>query len=525
MSKKRKPTVTKGSSKNTATTTSSSISFFNLYGLDLRSIAFFRIALGLNIILNIIQYRLFNISSFYGPDAIVPIEHIRSYYGENFSLLFSIENETVILIYFLITLLLAVLYTLGIKSRWLSWPLLLLFAGIVNRNPMAAHGVEFLIEISLFWGIFLPLDNSYSFAPTKHDSTKAFRGLFAWGILFQIGLVYFTSFITKTGDLWTSGLAVYSLTADLTHGNFLAPILANLPGISKFLTYFSLVIELALPILIFIPIFSRQARMLAGFLIVFLHFGLASTIYVGPFHFITFCFAILLLPDSFWNKLKIRQDKNFGNLKIGQWLLRNKIPPPMRTVGYRIAQVFIVIMMLVIFQRNFQKWGVNSFLSDGINASPGLENIAQSTPLNFSFVTGVFRQPWWLFAPNPHKDMGTLVLLGRTQKNETIDIINNQILNVSNDPTYNVPVFDKSIHNNFRNCRFTLSFYARKFLNELPEELYKRWTEHEYQRWINAHPDQPLLELSIYYYAIPTRIEQGKLVREKGFLQLYRMEI
>ncbi len=523
MSKKRKPTASKGSPTNK--NTSSSKGFFNLYGLDLRSIAFFRIALGLNIILNIIQYRLFNISAFYGPDAIVPIGHIRTFYGENFSLLFSIENETGVLIYFLITLLLAILYTLGIKSRWLSWPLLLLFAGIVNRNPMAAHGVEFLIEIALFWGIFLPLDNSYSMAPSAQDSTKEFRGLFAWGILFQIALVYFTSFITKTGDLWTSGLAVYSLTVDLTHANFLSPILANLPGVCKFLTYFSLVIELALPFLIFTPFFSRKARTLAAFLIVFLHFGLASTIYVGPFHFITFCFAILLLPDSFWNKLKVGTEKNFGKLKLGEWLLRDKIPASLRTVGYRVCQIFIVVMMVVIFQRNFQKWGINSFLADGINASPGLENIAQSTPLDIDIVTGVFRQPWWLFAPNPHKDMGTLVILGRTQENETIDIINNQILNVSNDPTYNVPIFDKSIQNNFRNIRFTLSFYARKYLNKLPEEIYKRWTENEYQRWIKAHPDQPLLELSIYYYAVPTKIENGQIVREKGFLPLYSMKI
>ncbi len=523
MSKKRKTTDFKPSPTNQAT--SSSNNFFNLYGLDLRSIAFFRIALGLNIILNILQYRLFNISAFYGREAIVPIEHIRKFYGENFSLLFSIENEPLILVYFLITLFLAILYTLGIKSRWLSWPLLLLFAGIVNRNPMAAHGVEFLIEISLFWGIFLPLDNSYSLAPDRRDHPSEIRGLLVCGILFQIALVYFTSYITKTGDLWTSGLAVFSLTADLTHANFLSTVLANLPGVSKFLTYFSLIIELALPFLIFSPIFSRKARTLAAFLIVFLHFGLASTIYVGPFHFITLCFAILLLPDSFWNKFNIKKDKNFGSLKIGEWRLFDKLPANLQTIGLRIAQVFVVIMMVVIFQRNFQKWGQESFLADGINLSSGLKSIAEAKPLDFDFVTGVFKQPWWLFAPNPHKDMGTMVLLGRTANNETVDIVNNQILSVSQDPKYKVPVFDKSIHNNFRNCRFTLSFYTRKYLNKLPVELYKRWTEHEYQRWISAHPDQPLLELSLYYYAIPTRIENDQIVREKGFLQLYRMEI
>jgi hypothetical protein len=524
MSKKRKPTGFKPpSGKQTDLVTSKKK--FNLYGLDLRSIAFFRIVLGLNIILNLVQYRLFNISAFYSPDGIVPIEHIRNFYGENFSLLFSLENESSILIYFLLTLFLAILYTLGIKSRWLSWPLLLLFAGIVNRNPMVAHGVEFLIEISLFWGIFLPLDNNYSIAPDRRSHPNPIRGLLAKGILFQIALVYFTSFITKTGDLWTSGLAIYSLTADLTHGNFLGPLLAHSPGLCKFLTYLSLIIEFALPFLIFMPIFSRKARILASFLIVFLHFGLASTIYVGPFHFITLCFAILLLPDSVWDSLKFKKDKNFGKIKIGQWHLLDKLPANLQIAGTRIAQVFVVVMMVVIFQRNFQKWEQNSFLSGGIKNSPGLENVAKSNPLDFRFVTGVFRQPWWLFAPNPHKDMGTMIILGRTPENETIDIINNQILIVSNDPVYNVPIFDKSVQNNFRNSRFTLSFYTRKYLDKLPPELYKRWTEYEYQRWIKKHPNQPLLELSLYYYAQPTRIEKGKIIREKGLLPLHRMEI
>ncbi len=524
MSKKQKTTGFKVSSRKQNPPLSNN-RFFYLYGLDLRSIAFFRIVLGLNIILNLVQYRLFNIAAFYGPDAIVPTEHIRSFYGQNPSLLFFIESETGILLYFLTTLVLAILYTLGIKSRWLSWPLLLLFAGIVNRNPMVAHGVEFLIEVSLFWGIFLPLDNSYSIAPDRRTYSDEIRGLFAGGILFQIAIIYFTSFITKTGDLWTSGLAVYSLTADLTHGNFLGPILANLPGVSRFLTYFSLIIELALPFLVFSPFFSKAARTLAGFLIVFLHFGLASTIYVGPFHFITFCFAILLMPDSFWNKFKVKKDKNFGTLSIGAWHLTSKIPPLFKKVGSRLIQAFVMVMMLLIFQRNFQKWGKDSFLSKSIQASPVIENIAKSTPLDFRFITGVFRQPWWLFAPNPHKDMGTLVFLGRTANNETMDIINNQILTITNDPKYNTPIFDKSIHNNFRNSRFTLSFYARKYLNNLPDELYKRWAENEYQRWLIAHPDQPLQELGIYYYAIPTRIENGQLVRDKGFLPLYRLEI
>lgn len=506
---------------NTITSTNS----HKIYGLDRRSIGLFRILLGLNIILNIIQYRLFNIHDFYSPQAILPIDFIETFYGNNFSLLFYIQNETAVLLYFLLTLFLAVGYTLGVKSRWISIPLLLLFSGIVNRNPMASHGVEFLIEISLFWGLFLPLDSNFSIAPDKRKYPTEIRGIKVWAILFQIGLMYFTSFITKNGDFWTSGLTIYSLTADLTHANFLSSFLSSAPGLCKFLTYFALMIEGLLPFLIFIPFISKKARLISALLIIGLHFGLASTIYVGPFHFITLCFAVLMLPDFVWNRFNVSEDKNFGHLKIGQRYFTQTLPDSILPIAKKAVSIFLVLMLLLIFQRNFSKWGKQSFFASGIKNSPGLHRIASSTPMNATFITGLFRQPWWLFAPNPHSDMGTIVMLGRTPQNEVLDIINNQILTVSNDPKFNVPIFDKSIQNNFRNARFTLSFYTRKLLDNAPEELYKRWTESEYERWLKAHPDRPLLELSTYYYAIPTSINNGELVREKGFLTLYRMEI
>ncbi len=74
------------------------------------------------------------------------------FYGAPFSLLTSFDSNWQFDLYIYFTLVVAILYTLGIGSRLLSIPLLILFASLTNFIPPLSHGVEFLIEVSLFWG-------------------------------------------------------------------------------------------------------------------------------------------------------------------------------------------------------------------------------------------------------------------------------------------------------------------------------------------------------------------------------------
>ncbi|MEM9821511.1 MAG: HTTM domain-containing protein [Bacteroidota bacterium] len=514
----------------------SSSSAFGISGLDIRSIALFRILVGFNVIYNILQYRLFNISAFYSEQGIVPKSVIETNYGAPFSLLSYINSEALVAVYFVICLLLAVLYTLGIKSRWIGIALFILFGSIINANPVISHGVEFLIEISLFWGLFLPLDACFSLLPDRSTPQKAqIKGLVTYGILFQIALVYLTSFLTKTGDLWQSGMVIYSITDDRTHAVLLADWLSDKPGLCSFLTYFALIIELSLPFLIFSPFYNRFCRLLSAISIVGLHVGLALVLFVGPFHLVTLVFAAVLLPTFVWKKFNIGADTNFPLS-----FLQNKAAKEVTTKGRKAKKkqdktsypigdyawkTIMIVMMLVIFQKNLQKWKEESYLSSVLSNMGPISELADMNPTKATPFTGLLQQPWWLFAPNPHKDMGTIVLLGRTDTNETLDLLGDRILTIESDPMTQEPKFDKKIVNHFSSSRFVLSFYARRYINNFPPELFQRWTNFEYQRWRKDHPNQKLLELRMYYYSNSTKLERGKIVRKKDLALMHTMPI
>ncbi|MEM8907493.1 MAG: hypothetical protein AAGD05_06575 [Bacteroidota bacterium] len=497
-----------------------------LSGLDIRSVALFRIIVGFNIIYNILQYRLFNVVPFYTDEGIVPFSVIEQGYGAPFSLLHYLPSATLISLYFIICLLLAALYLLGIKSRIVGPILFILFASIINGNPVISHGVEFLIEVSLFWGFFLPLDACFSVWP-KSQKVKPLivKGLATYGILLQIALIYLTSFLTKTGDLWQSGQTIFSITDDRTHAVGFAELLSSYPGFCAFLTYTALYLELFLAILIFFPLFNRYCRLIAAIGIVLLHTGLALVLFVGPFHLITLAFAVVLLPSFVWEKVNIAP-KNFP---LPIW----KAPPAPKVKGKKVVKEpplpiwgylwkgLVIVMMIWIVQKNFQKWKQESYLSQILNNMGPIGKLADLNPKQASPFTGLLQQPWWLFAPNPHKDMGTIVLLARTEQNETLDLLGDRILTISDDPQTGEPVFDKKIVNHFTSSRFVLSFYARRYLQVFPPELFQRWTDFEYERWKKQHPDQKLLELRMYYYSNYTTLERGQLNRKKNLALMH----
>lgn len=509
-------------------------------GLDVRSIGLFRIIVGFNVIYNILEYRLFNISMFYSEEGIVPSSLIEQNYGAPFSLLNYLSSNALVGVFFVITLLLAVLYMIGFKSKFVGPALFLLFASIINANPIASHGVEFMIEVALFWGFFLPLDACFSVLPQYRESQNTnVTGIASYGILGQITLIYLTSFLTKTGDLWQSGLTIFTLTDDRTHAVGVADWLAGQPGFCSFLSHSALYIELLLALLIFFPLFNRYCRLIAAICIIGLHSGLAMVLFVGPFHLITLAFAVVLLPTFVWDKFKVAANKNFPlpflkqsvapqeikkTKSKGRKVIDKKTAPSTPLFSY-VWKAIVVIMLLMITQKNLQKWKKESYLSNVISNMGGISNIADLNPPKASPFTGLLQQPWWLFAPNPHKDMGTIVLLARTENNETLDILSDRTLEISEDPRTFEPTFNKKIMNYFTSSRFVLSFYARRYINTFPPELFERWTNYEYDRWKADHPNEKLLELRMYYYSNATKVERGKIIRKKGLALMHTKTI
>jgi len=463
---------------------------------DSRSLSLFRVVLGLNIIYNIIFYRLSSVSLFYGKSGIVSQEELELRYGL-FSVLHYLPNGG-IFFYFLMVLVVAVLFTIGYKTKWLSILLFFMFSQVLTGNPMTVHAVEFIIEVCLFWSIFLPLQTHFS--PFKQKEIKPVSKLAVFAMLLQIFLLYFTSVVTKTGELWQSGLVIESASGDLTHAALLSGFFGSLPGLSKILTYSALVVELLIAMLVW---GRGKLRMLAVILIIGLHVGIALAIDVGPFYFSTLCFAVFLLPTSFWERTKVPTGPKLKFNDRINW----KSP----------INIFLILCMLLMVQKNMNKWQKNSYLKP-IFDLPGLAQLSGLELNRPGMFTGIWDQPWWLFAPDPHKDMGTVLIGAQLPNGQFVDLMTGDPFQYQKLPDGQVK-FDPVIYNNFTHSEFVFSWYVKRNHNTIPQATYNKWLKHikkKQSKKLNLRVNQAMM----FYYSNKTTVNNGQLVREKRMYQL-----
>jgi hypothetical protein len=76
------------------------------------------------------------------------------------------------------------------------------------------------------------------------------------------------------------------------------------PSLHKPLTLLVLILEIVIPILILWPSSKKTSRLIAFFLITFLHISFGSSLYVGLFWIICIVSSIGLLPEAFMNKVE-----------------------------------------------------------------------------------------------------------------------------------------------------------------------------------------------------------------------------
>jgi len=490
-----------------------------LFSIDLRALAVFRIVLGFNIIYNLLFYRIPFINPFYGENEFLDKGFVLENYGELFSILNYCTSYSSVLFFFILVLVLAVLFTIGLRSKIISVLLFITFSSIVSKNPFTVHGVEFLIEVSLFWSIFLPINQRYSINWPKSKTKKLpVKNLASFGFLFQIALIYFTSFFSKTSEFWQQGFIVEALTDDRMHAVLLSDWIKSMPTLAMVLTYATLLFELLIPLLIFSPWRKSICRFIAAILIVIVHFGLASMLNVGPFHWITLCFALVLLPTSFWDKIQRKTVES----KVKKSKKRKEKPTAnlLQRIGGIARSGFLVIILLVIFQKNVKIWGEYGYGNDVWSKFPIIQPLVGMELPRIPTFIGILEQPWRLFAPGPFEDMGCFLLVGTTGDNSYTELISNKPLTFERNPQTQEPEFNNPPYNHFSKTDFVFAFYARRYYTVLPQSVFIKWAEHEIEKWKAENLDKSLSESVLFYYSNLTTIENGEIQRKKELLKL-----
>lgn len=280
----------------------------DVFGIDLRTLALFRIGLACLLLVDL-ALRARDLTAHYTDLGILPRAEALGFLSPGaFSL--HLLNGTVWFQagLFILAASFAFMLLLGFRTRLVtivSWVLLL---SLQNRNPQILSGEDNLFMLLTFWAMFLPLGARFSFDAAldrrSPPAPNAFYAMATVALLVQGMSVYFFGALLKSDAQWIpDGTALYyALQLDYMATPF-GLWLREFPEILERLTYAVWALELMGPLLIFSPIFHRTFRMTALVAFIALNLGLFISLEAGLFPLVAILMTLVFLPGWTWDWL------------------------------------------------------------------------------------------------------------------------------------------------------------------------------------------------------------------------------
>ena len=240
-----------------------------------------------------------------GPNGIYPLDSfVHSEY--TFSLFGFSASPLVFEVVYHAGILVALLWFLGLRTRWLTPLLYVLWVSIQHRLGTFGDGGDNILSICLLYGCFADLGAHFSIetrGPVKTGPLQDIAGMLhnaaILAFALQISLVYGVAGLTKVqGEVWRNGTALYYA---LANPDF------KLPGTSEviyhngvlltLLSYATVGFQVSFPWLLFLNRYSRISALVLGILF---HIGIATV--MGLVTFASFMMAVdlaLIADDEY----------------------------------------------------------------------------------------------------------------------------------------------------------------------------------------------------------------------------------
>ncbi len=363
------------------------------FALDLRSLALFRVSIGLCLMVSLLL-RLPEVEAFYSDEGVLPREALIRLRDPFLSLHLISGSWTVQMALFLVAILFATTLTFGYRTRLsavVSW---VLITSMQARNPLVAHGGDNVLRVLLFWSMFLPLDG-----PREEFDRR--RGVLhlspaGVGLIFQVCAVYWFAFAEKLDPIWlTERSAVYyALHLDM----FATPLGAwvrDSPELTRLLTVATIGLEFLGPLLAISPLLTSQLRLVAVVSFIGFHLGLALTMRLGTFPWICSAAWLAFLPSEVWRLWNLASPS--------KWFR----PASSRTgkAGSLVVIGAILTITLLLLAPPLR---------------PASPNEASASGRLLSMMG--WTQRWPMFAPHPTTEDGWYVMEGVTKGGTRVDV-------------------------------------------------------------------------------------------------------
>jgi hypothetical protein len=490
-----------------------------VFGLDLRSLALFRICLAL-VLLWDLQERAWDLRAHYSDDGIlaaaaVPMTAPVSVHILNGSVAYQATL-------FVIAAACAVGLLVGWRTRVMMLLCWFLNVSLQARNVGIIHGGDSLLRNILFWCLFLPLGEYFSLDARRAGSPRPaprYLSMATAAYVLQICLVYWFAALWKSDASWrVDGTA---LGIALHIDSLVTPIgiwLRDFETLTKWLTLGSIYLEVFGPVLLLLPFWTDQWRTLAVVLFLGFHLGIGLTMAIGIFPTVCMAAWLALLPPWFWDVLLPKVWARFR----GPWAVGGDLPQPSATVSLLAGFFLVYAFMWNLHQldrhddtmREVRSWvGRDPGPEDGAGFLAGLKPRVRSwtgwdvqppffarffppQAQNLGNALGI-QQGWGMFAPKPSGTTGWYVFVGTLDDESQVDLLTGGEPDLS-PALKGRPTDIAASYQNARWRRFRMSLYEDpNFFWMRP--LYADYLRREYER---LHPGRQVVRVEFHFHWI-----------------------
>lgn len=389
------------------------------FGIDLRALALFRISLGLTVIYDLLN-RMSDLTEHYTDIGVMPRSVLENIFPYNaFPYIYMITGSSVgISILFFINILLAILFTFGLYTRFVS-PLLWYFIiSLHYRNMLVCFGGDLFLHSLLFWGMFLPLEQKWSLDSLlmKAEFKQKQKNVLSFGTaayILQIVILYVISTEHKYSPEWrVDGTAIYyALSYDLylrPLGKFVYDLHPD--NFFAFLTFSTYWLERAGPFLLFLPIYTNFFRIVIILLIIAMHIGINLFMNVGYFGIVSILAMFPLVPSLYIDQICERFKPQFETIRAkyfkkyldlielkfgGKEKARDNVPLEFKNI------LIILVLSYTLVQNISTINPIKYVLPKEIANAGKIFYLEQQWSM---FVPSTLKLNWWLTMPGELKD-------------------------------------------------------------------------------------------------------------------------
>jgi hypothetical protein len=388
------------------------------FGLDLRSLALFRVGLAV-LLLADLGGRWPDLEAHYSDAGVLPRAFTPVYVPlPVHSMSGSAAYEGFL---FLLAGAVAVALLVGYRTTlvaFLSWLLLL---SLHARNPLVLHGGDLLERMLLFWAMFLPLGARWSLDARRSGATTSAAGsacsVATVALVLQVVFVYWFGLAARTDAAWWGdGTAVAeALSLDFYATPLTAWARGLPPQLLRFATFATVTVEGGGPLLLLLSGGMGRLRTAVVALMIAFHVMLGLFLRLGTFPLACVVAWLPFLPASFWDGVLPRLRRFVTRrpralpapsasegtpslaLGAGEETIDAAPPPGLSPV----ATALVVVSLAYVVFCNVQ--GLRSGFVLSLVKGVGIE------------------QSWGMFAPRPNREDGWYVVVARREDGQEVD--------------------------------------------------------------------------------------------------------